>query len=415
MSSLTRKGRELRKSPDNWSRPPVLQLEFWRKGLRFMADALIGPKGFPSAKDVLFIASPSDIVTPSETGLRSQHLDRFIFTIQQMGLGAVLVLRPNTGRIRGKTSYKVSSFPRLGILRFLGILSRGLMGGGLISGKRLEEVRDKLSASRPDWKMLLQHVSPRIVIGIGLSDDLCKAARELSIPTVEVQHGFFVDMPPYWQHSLPDYFFAWDYSSAEKATEAGHKGIVAGHPLDHERGPISSAAVRNGKPLCCVALSWDEQDTSDRFGSMSPEVLSAARHLQGLNVTLVVRLHPVMTQISALNLWRYKKEILRLLPNSIIHNPTRISLADTVSLCSFALTHSSSIAFDFAVSGKASIVIEEHAREALAAGVNRHGLPKALIKSIESLDQIGTGDAPIALSEVPPDISELVSTVMRLS
>lgn len=395
------------------SKPPVLQLEFWRRGLRFMADTLIGPKGFPSVNEVLFIASPSDIVTPSATGLRSQHLDRFIFTIQEMGLRSVLVLRPNTGRIRGKSSYKVSSFPRLGILRFFGILGKGLMGGSLLSKKRLDEVRDKLSASRPGWKVLLQHVSPRIVIGIGLSDDLCKAARELSIPTVEVQHGFFVDMPAYWKHSLPDYFFAWDYSSAEKATEAGLKGIVAGHPLDHVGDPSRSAAVQNGKKFCCVALSWDEQNTSDRFGSMSPEVLSAARHLQDLNCTLVVRLHPVLTQISALNLWRYKKEIMRLLPNAIIHNPTRVSLADTVSLCSFALTQSSSIAFDFAVYGKASIVLDSDAREAIAAGVNRRGLPKALIKSMESLDQIGSGDAPIALREVPLNISELVSRVMN--
>lgn len=243
------------------------------------------------------------------------------------------------------------------------------------------ELRQAIWSGSPSWDMVLRAVSPKLVIGIGLSDELCKSARALSIQTIEVQHGLFTAMPEYWRHYLPDYFFCWDTSSAEKASVAGLNSVVAGHPFDSLVELRTSGVKGNSSVVCCVGLSWGQEGAVDRFGSLSPSVLSAAKGFEASGAKLVLRLHPVMASLPNFKVRRYLREIRKALPEALIHNPFEVSLLESITASSFALTEESSIAFDFALLGKSTIVLNDKVRESLSRAVERRGLREDLIQA----------------------------------
>jgi hypothetical protein len=390
------------------------------QGLRFrsiligafqFAKLLLGSTRFPTSHDVLFVASPSDITTPSNQGLVSQYLHPLYLACQDLGLSSLVLIRPNLGRVSGKSVYRTAPFPRVRLHKILRTLGRSILVGKFRWKILEQELREVVRSESPTWRDVLKGVSPRLVIGIGLPDDLCKSSREAGIPTIEVQHGFFAEAPPYWRDYFPDFFFSWDISSAEKISKVGLRPIVLGHPFEYQE--LLGANDKGGSsPLvCCVTLSWGEEGTADRFGSLSPAVLKAARKLQASGVSLLVRIHPVISKFHWLKYSLYVNEIRSLLPRAIIHNPMQVPLLKTVSESDFALTEWSSMAFDFALMGKATIVLNKEWRESISRAVMMCGLPEALILADERLEAIPIG---IASRVEARSSSNLKSTISRI-
>jgi hypothetical protein len=359
--------------------PPASQA--WRQVFLQVVRFLATPTKIPSHHEVLYVASPCDISMPSENGLVSQYLQPFHQSIERMGFTSVTVLRPNTGPFRGVSRYRIHRFPRIRNRRLVGVLFRSFPSRYMSSRDIWREIRQKVRVNSPHWSDLLEQVRPKLVIGIGLTDEICEAARQASIPTIEVQHGFFEETLPYWKKTLPDYFFCWDDLSAEKAKAAGLRAVVSGHPFEHLVGSNSKISKTSRGTVCCVCLSWGDTNSVDKFGSLSPAVFDWAKEIQASGVELVLRLHPVMSRMSLLESKRYAAELRRLIPGSKIQNPANVSLPQAISACDFALTESSSTAFDFALLGKTTLVAHDKARAALSVALSRYGLPGDAIQA----------------------------------
>jgi hypothetical protein len=352
-------------------------IELLSAGLRMLAT----PTKIPSRHDILFVASPADITMPIPTGMASQYLHTIHLATEEMGLTSITVLRPNTGRVRGGSHYKIFSFPRIRTIVLFRMLFQLLVPGYKNAGNLWLELRERVRTNSPRWSDLLDQIKPKLVIGIGLTDELCDSARRASIPTIEVQHGFFEEMPAYWKQFLPDYFFCWDALTAEKASAAGLVPVISGHPFEHLANLRPLEPRMPFPSVCCVCLSWGDPNSIDTFGSLSPIVFETAKKLQSCGVKLVLRLHPVMSRLSILKSKTYANEIRRLLPGAIIQNPAQVSLQEAISSCNFALTDSSSTAFDFAILGKITLVANDQARSALSAALARYGLRSGTILS----------------------------------
>lgn len=376
------------------------------------AKLLTGPAKLPPNHDVLFVASPSDITTPSEQGLISLYLHPLYLACQDLGLSSLVVLHPNVGKMSEKSLYQIESFPRIKLPRILRATSLAILRGRFWWKSLEQELREVVRNESPSWRDVLFSISPKLVIGIGLTDDICKAAHDAQIPTIEVQHGFFVEMPRYWQRYFPDYFLSWDPESQGKAVAAGLESIVGGHPFDFVDSVSSGRVTLNSPPVCCVTISWDERETADSFGSMTHGVLKAAKEFQSTGVTLVIRLHPVMAQLPWRKAKRYVKALKKLLPGAIIENPRKVALLDSIIACDFGLTESSSTAIDFALLGKATVVINEKAREALLQTVRARGLPEDSIRANAGIIGLPYAISSEAMVRSGPNLKLMLSKLL---
>ena len=384
-------------------------------GLEQISTLILNPTKFPAKHDVLFVASLSDITVPSDKGFLSQYLHPYVLATQSLDLSSIVILRPNTsGRFAKRTAYKITLFPRISNLRLMRKILGAIFYGKALLGGVESKLRGAIRSESPTWDKVLRAVSPKLVIGIGLSDDLCESARALSIQTIEVQHGFFTEMPKYWKQHLPDYFFCWDTPSAAKASVAGLNSVVAGHPFDTLVASRKSSIQDSSSVVCCVGLSWDEKGTVDSFGSFSPALLSAAKSLEASGVKLVLRLHPVMSSLSNLKVRRYLREIRNLLPQALIHNPYEVSLLDSIAASSFALTEASSIAFEFALLGKSTVVLNDKARESLSRAVKRRGLSENLIQDLNETSELTREIKQQHPKSASPDLRFLLAEILKL-
>lgn len=383
-------------------------------GLEQILRVILNPTKLPTKHDILFVASLSDITVPSDKGFLSQYLHPYVLATQSLDLSSIFIVRPNTsGGLAKRTAYKITLFPRISNLRLMKTILRAIFYGKALLGGVESELRRAIRSGSPSWDEVLRAVSPKLVIGIGLSDDLCKSARALSIQTIEVQHGFFTEMPKYWKQYLPDYFFCWDTSSAAKASVAGLNSVVAGHPFDPLVASRELSIQASSSVVCCVGLSWDENGTVDSFGSFSPSLLSAAKGLEASGAKLVLRLHPVMSSLSNLKVRKYLREIRNLLPQALIHNPYEVSLLDTIAASSFALTESSSIAFDFALLGKSTIVLNDKARESLSRAIKGRGLSENLIQDIDETSELTREIKQQHPKGASPDLRFLLAEILK--
>jgi hypothetical protein len=94
------------------------------------------------------------------------------------------------------------------------------------------------------WSYILVHVSPRMVIGIQPCEGLCTAAKKLSIPVSDAQHGIIMNsgIPnSYYRHrsnsefslqGIPDRVICWNSVSADYISSLwpSVNNLVAGHP-----------------------------------------------------------------------------------------------------------------------------------------------------------------------------------------
>lgn len=125
------------------------------------------------------------------------------------------------------------------------------------------------------FKLILDVVQPRAVVGMNLNDDIILAARELGIPTVEVLHGlgYVPPLQPEWRNKpvekLPNFFVCLDQKSYETFTQLNDKSkqVLCKHPYynsNFEKRHLNEFSliglkIRDrtiGKKIILLGLTW---------------------------------------------------------------------------------------------------------------------------------------------------------------
>jgi len=123
---------------------------------------------------------------------------------------------------------------------------------------------------------ILKKAKPKIVIGIGLSPEICAAAKSLKIPAWEIGHGFGYNAPIPWgwdikkDKYLPDGIFLYDIKSVNTFEQAKRlKVLLVNHPyystlankssklaLESEKYDHKIKIRSRGKPAILISLTW---------------------------------------------------------------------------------------------------------------------------------------------------------------
>ncbi len=333
----------------------------------------------PSCCEVLFVLSPADIATPSSGGIFSLQLDGLLQAATGLGMTTGFITRPEDPLPSEKSKYEVFPFPVFPLPKI--ILRLLLISLKFVFKRKHGSVSkdDLRSCFFPSWSSVLARSNPRLVIGIGLPDELCETSRRKGVPSAEVQHGMFDSFPRhYWSSNPPDYFLAWDSVSAKKARASHIASTVIGHPL--ALPPQIDYKDGGATPLGCVALSWDWPGGAlDKRGSISPALAEASKWLQDFGYKLILRPHPVLATLPNFQWKRYVRTIRRIIPGSEVFNPLEWSWPEMIARCDFLLTHDSSSAFEFGIASKPSVVLDETARTQIQLSLESHGFDGNLV------------------------------------
>lgn len=314
--------------------------------------------------DVLFVASPSNFMEPSEAAYASDKLGPYIEGAQLNNVQFTTMLLPGTGSLGKSLPYRVYPFPRIPASLVFTATMKWVKS--TYPGRQWSKPRytDHLRGHVPKWNQVLTSVRPKLIVGIGLRQDLLQAAKESNIATVEVQHGLATGesmREVYWPDLVPDFFFVWDKHTADMAEKVGIKAIVTGHPylstngLEFERNSHSQRAA-------AIAVTYEAKDSSDPFGCIPREVFDTAKQLLQEGYKLKFRLHPAFAGEKFFTSVLLRLWIWLHFPNSQIINPKRFTVRDVAMQTDFLLTRDSSLAFEFNLFGRKAVVTSGEAR-----------------------------------------------------
>lgn len=346
--------------------------------LRILGRSVRGKTRMPKSCDVLFVLAPKDTLAPRHGSLVSPQLDRLVDGVANLGLRASFITRPEDSSVDKKSKYPVIPFPVFSIFKIF--LHMGRLGIRSLFEKfdHAAFVRAVQGIFFPSWEQILDSSKPVVVIGIGLPENLCEAARPMGIRTAEVQHGIFYDLRlQYFPTDAPDFFLAWDQHSASKALNSGLEAMVIGHPLS-TLGP-STSDFKNSRLVGCVALSYGCTGAIDKVGSITPELLGAITSLKQVGFKMIIRPHPVIAARTGMRWKRYVKTIKELVPDADLISPMEHDWNDTISMSDILLTISSASAFEFGTALKPSIVLDHEARKTIQLALDSSGLDGSLI------------------------------------
>lgn len=314
--------------------------------------------------DVLFIASPANFSEPQGEGnFISTQLNPFLVEAIAQGYRVHNVLLPGSGSLRRKTNFAVTSFPRIAISSAPGILLSWLCKIFNHSVADKPSLREHFRSYLPTWKEVLLTMKPKILIGIGLREEVLREAKSLGIYSIEVQHGLLTGdwMKKYWPQLVPDVFFVWDEHTAEISNGLGIPARVTGHPYLEISRTTTFGQSASGN-LAVVALAYDSPHTADPFGCMPLDLFVLARKIYLEGYELIFRIHPTIagerpwvTQM--LGVW-----VLLHFPRGAISNPLKSPVTGLAEKASFLITTGSSLAFEFGVLSKVSLVLDDEAR-----------------------------------------------------
>lgn len=185
------------------------------------------------------------------------------------------------------------------------------------------------------WLQILKQISPRRILGIQPSRELCIAAKKIGTWIADVQHGILDDQGYYGRKNRihydnpgwPDALLAWDEESANWINrESGGlvRGLVVGNPwhlrflyprecdslVNQFKWDFSSVSV--DRPIL-VTLSWG----MERYGVYPeigiPEALIKVIQNSRLPYNWWIRIHPV--QLNSSNPNRIVNELQKLFRN----------------------------------------------------------------------------------------------------
>jgi hypothetical protein len=148
------------------------------------------------------------------------------------------------------------------------------------------------------WKILLDELKPRSVLGIGLSYELISVCIDRKIPTAEIQHGLISSstISYYWskynknnKKIAPAFFLCWDRNDAIIVSEHEIIPIIVGYPK-----PISTGT----KPIeqiydFGVTLTHAHIGSADPFECVPTEIIEFMEWANQRDFRMAVRIHPV--------------------------------------------------------------------------------------------------------------------------
>lgn len=310
-------------------------------------------------RTALFVIPGESLDTPSPQGLLSHKFDYIYDEFRKNNWQTIILTDVHTKLNRSRSKYRLSSAWLNFIFNVLLIaITKPL--AILRSGDLLSYLNQ--SALQRTYKSILSRFLPDVVLTIGASEVLVKACREAGISTVEIQHGMFEksDLEIYWPRGIyPESFLTWDARSGRIALEHGFKPWVLGHPDEFLRTWEKSSSKKLGD-FVCVSLGYNSEDSEDPWGCFPRRLTSAMDHLLDSNISLLIRIHPVMAA-RANRAKQIEKWIGQRFAGVRIDNPTRIPLSSTIGSSFCNLTVLSATWFDFALAGRPSAVMDKAA------------------------------------------------------
>ena len=315
-------------------------------------------------KIVLVVLSKSDLDQRVEGRLISSKLHSYISEGSSMGLTFKFAFLPedHIGLQRCEYSFlKLPYFASFWVLSFLSFLAR------IVGLSRLREwaLERKSKVLLRSWSKLIELVRADGVIGIGLPQELINTARDLSILTIEVQHGSLDSstFQSYWPRFKPSYFFCWNQRTAELSSEFGVDPVIVGHPILGELGQqvlsktLSANLQSDQFSTFCVALTWGVQVSLDPYKAIHPGLAPVVDDLINRGMTPIFRLHPHF-ESRILTRYLLRRWVRKRWGVGEVQYPGHVSLVDSILASDFLVAHSSAAAYEFAIMNKPSVLLD---------------------------------------------------------
>lgn len=237
----------------------------------------------------------------------------------------------------------------------------------------LFRITDKLFGTKLLEKyfyMMLNKIKPKIVIGILAHTDIIKCCKKLTIPYIEMLHGYgYTEDNIYYKglttDYVPEFFFSLDEFSS-KNIERVHKEskVITVESIWHKMLPVYENK-RSDKFSILYTTQWGyDKDIDAEFGvtidnGVIPDrIVSAIESTQDI-YHWKIRAHPVQ-----MNLTKYIKHIkfLKNLQSKFINvdfiDASRMKLPELLQQTDFHITMSSSTAYECAMYGIPTITLD---------------------------------------------------------
>ena len=319
-----------------------------------------------ATRDVLFIVSPVDVQTPSGNHYFPDKLDGVIKVVEDHKLSVLSVF--HLFSIKNKFEGK-SDFKRLEILIPLIIVSHPIMIiknfrviKEVFLNQRLITLKQKMRASL--WISLFLLVKPKIIFGIGIDQVILSVCKRMQIETVEVMHGLFDSVSslfPFMNEPeivKPGLFLGWHDDFTKMVENLGIPAVTIGYPntfLQRIDLPLEDLPERK----ILVTLGWGYKVSVDLNGIMSPELYNYLEEIPSNN--LKFRLHPVSCN-SRKQILQNSKWLKKEFPDCSLVLPYDESLLESLSSCSFHVSHESSTFFEASLLGITTLLLKSKDR-----------------------------------------------------
>ncbi len=216
--------------------------------------------------------------------------------------------------------------------------------------------RGHISTSTLLYNRLLRKFKPICVLTIGVHPELIKSCLGLSVPCIEVQHGWISKDYLRWLYKpncSPDYFLAWSDHYAQQFTPAIEKdspvAVAIGVPLVYSKSFQSE--LRNKGRNILFALSGEVPNSIDPFGCINQEdfvFLSSLISEYGVNL-VKLRCHPVIA--SKVNFSLIENWFAAKWPELQVSNPHRVGLLSDLYLAKLIIGPATSLSIEAATLG----------------------------------------------------------------
>jgi hypothetical protein len=344
-----------------------MRMLFWYIKLML---AIMKKDVFPVNKlscDFLFILGDSHCNLRLNNKHYSSIIDSFIAKLQRDCFFSVKLLRPfsiiHPANVCGVTFSINRSFLTFKIRK---ILYQAV-------GKLLRKSKKISSAiSENYYEQILSRLNPACIMGIGLPIDLCRAARKMSIPSIEILHAYGLAPVPWGYEQrlscdLPFMILSMDSVSTKtfnslkvekfKVLEVESPWIDGFKNNVFDKNIYASWFLGFDKCLnfskcIVVTLQWGYDGEDDQFagiienGIISDAILKAIKETRS-SVYWFLRLHPVQRHFP------YKNKCLKILKNAIDINceyefATEMPLPVVLNYCTGHITMISTSAYESA-------------------------------------------------------------------